>query len=243
MASGVSVALRTQMATLYATRALRLLVVLAGGALVLLLGLRFVGLLSADALEQVRHALLTVAVPLGGVLVAELPVREGLRSRTLLYPLMGPVGRSALLFARTLVAFGLLVLALGALLVLFGAASAATPWALGRELLALVLGAAAYVSVFGLVHLFTARGLVGGILFFVIVDSPVGRLPLTLRFLVPSAHVHAVAGLAPPSDLALALAVSEPNAFVSAAVLCVIAFVGFGLTAFRFSRMSLEELC
>lgn len=243
MLRGAGIAFRTHVAALTAARTQTLLLFGAGAALVVVAVAYFVGLIDDQELAAVRMGVLAPGVPLAAILVAELPLREGIAYRTLLYPLLGPVPRSTLAVVRTLVTMGLL--AVGALvpvlvLGLIGGVAAGT---LVRELGAAVLAAAAYAGLFGLLHLVTKRGLVAGLVLFGIVDQPLARLPFALRNLSPLAHVRIVAGHPLEYGFGLDLPEVASSAPVSALVLFVLAALATALTAVRFARRDIGELC
>jgi hypothetical protein len=205
--------------------------------------LHFTDLLGAAGLLSLRRLALIPGLPLAAVLAAELPLRDGLTHRTLLYPLLGPVGRATLLLVRTAVATVLLALAVGAVVLVLGLLGRAGPLALVRESAAVALAAVAYVSLMGFIHALTRRGLAAGLILLVVIDFPLGRLPFALRALTPSALVRAVAGHPVPVELPLQLPIAVIAPGRAAALLLITALVAFAATALHFARRDLGELC
>ena len=243
MFRGAGIALRTQLATLRAARAHRILFYVVVALLVVLVGGYLAGWLNEQTLRLLRGLVLLPGIPIAAVLVAEIPVRDGIGHRTLLYLLLGPVSRPALVTVRTIVAA--LVVALGAsLLVLaLGLVGGASFSDLLREMLAVLLASLAYTAMFGVLHMHTRRGLVAGLVLYAVLDAPLGRLPFALRNIAPSAHVSTVAGHSVQSDIPLPLPVHETPLGVAVGVLLAIFIVGTLVSALRFARKDLGELC
>jgi hypothetical protein len=172
-----------------------------------------------------------------------MPLRDGIRQRTLLYQLLGPAPRPVLAVVRTLMTSTLLAAGACALMlatrILGGAGLADYP----RETLAMVLGSFAYTGLFGLIHMIGRRGLIAGLAFYFIFDQPLGQLPFTLRRFSPSYHVSVLADRVIDMHLPVPVTAPEPSFLVSAIVLVVIAVVTTGAAAVLFTRKSLGELC
>jgi len=237
------IAARTLLATLWASRATKVLLVFSMAMLAVVgLGTR-VHWIHPSAVGSLRTTLLVPGLAIAAVLVAELPIRDGLAHRTLLYPLLGPVSRPVLALVRTLVTALLLAGGMGLLVVLLGIIAGVPDAGLGRELAAIVLGSLCYVGVFGLLHAVTRYGLVSGLGLALLADYPLCKVPFSIRNLAPATHVGKLAGLDLVDLHGLPLPVPETSLGLSLGVLVVVATLGVALTAMRFSRMNLEELC
>ena len=193
----VSTAFWTYIIPMVATRAMRIGLLLFALFALGVVALYATGAIASefmiDALHAMRHFLVMVAVPVGAVLLAEIPFRDGITHRTLLYPLLGPVPRTTLALVRVGVTGAVLALGAGLLLVLIRALLQDGMGFVPRELLAVCLGSFAYVALFSLVHLFNRRGLITGLVIVFLFDLPLGRLPFTLRNISPSYHVGVIA--------------------------------------------------
>lgn len=240
--SSLLVAARTLLATLWASRMSKLLL----GAAVLLLGIVAVGSrarwLGPGTAYDIRTTLIVPGLPVLAVSLAELPLREGLTQRTLLYPLLGPVSRSVLCLARTLVAALVLCVGLGSLTLLLRLFALEPTRGLAGELTAVALGSVSYVALFGLLHVLSKHGLVAG-LAVVLCDYLLAKVPFGIRSFAPAAHLANLADVWVVDTHGLPLAVSPIALPTSITVLCLIALLCALLTTWRFSRMDLQELC
>lgn len=247
MSRPVSIAFRAYVTPMMATRAMRaglLLFALSLGGLVLLfLGGMFSGDLRTAALLGARHFLVMVGLPVAAVIISEVSLRDGIQHRTLLYPLLGPVSRVTLALVRTGVTAVILGAAVTTLLALVRLLLGDGMQPLGREAVAAVLGAAAYVGIFGLLHLVHRRALVSGLVLLFLLDLPLGRVPFSLRNLSPSYHVGVIADQQDLLALPVQLAPPDSSAVLSAVVLAGIAAASIALTAALFRRKNLGELC
>jgi hypothetical protein len=236
------IAARTLLATLWASRATKLLL----GAGVLLLAAVAVGSraqwIDPGTAYGIRTSLLVPGLPLVAVSVGELPLRDGLTQRTLLYPLLGPVPRSLLCLVRTVMAALLLCLGMSALVLLLRPFSYAPTEGLGRELGAVALGSLCYLGLFGLLHVLTKHGLVTG-LGFALGDYLLGKVPFSMRGFAPAAHLANLADISIVDTHGLPLSVSPIALADSVLVLALVALVAGALTVWRFTRMDLPELC
>jgi hypothetical protein len=243
----VSTAFWTYVLPVTATRAMRIGLVLffvfAATVVVLFASGAFASDFMIDALYGMRHFLVMVVVPVGAVLLAEIPIRDGITHRTLLYPLLGPVPRITLALVRVAVTGALLSLGSAALLVLIRFLLREDLDWLPRELLSVVLGSFAYVSLFAFIHLIARRGLIAGLVVFFIFDAPLGRLPFTLRNLSPSYHTGVVAGQQESMQLPISVGMPETSLITSSLVLVAIAVVFAAAVAIGFKRKNLGELC
>lgn len=238
----VLVAAHTLLATLWAARVSKLLLVAAG----LLLAVVAVGWrahwIDPGMAYNIRTTLLVPGLPILAVSMAELPLRDGLTQRTLLYTLLGPVPRSLLCLVRTAVAALVLGVGLGALVLLLRLFSFAPTEGLGRELAAVALGSACYVGLFGLLHLLSKHGLVAG-LGVVLCDYLLAKVPFGMRGFAPAAHLANLADIWVVDTQGLPLKVSPIALPTSVVVLGAVALLGAALATWRFTRMDLEELC
>jgi hypothetical protein len=247
MREAVSVALWAYLVPLTSARALRIGFFLALGFLGLVglaVLLRPVAeTMSALSLERLREGAVLPGVPITALLLSEIPVRDGIRHRTLLYPLLGPVSRPVLSATRTVATALLAALGLSLLILVVQAVEGGEASVLGRELLAVVLGSAAYVSLFGILHLISGRGLIAGLAVYGLFDDPLGRLPFSLRNLSPSYHVRVLADQVTEIRLPVEVTVPEPSFLGSATFLIAAAALLTALGAYLFSRKQLGEIC
>ncbi|MFH1755052.1 MAG: hypothetical protein ABIA59_05060, partial [Candidatus Latescibacterota bacterium] len=148
----------------------------------------------SDALIGMRHFLVMAGLPVGAVLLSEIPIRDGITHRTLLYPLLGPMARTTHALVRLIVTSVLLAFAGAALLLLIRIILKDGFAFYPRELLSVTLGAFAYISLFGFVHLYNRRGLIAGLAIFFLMDLPLGKVPFSIRNMSPSYHMGVIAG-------------------------------------------------
>ena len=161
----ISIAFWTYLLPITSTRAFRV------GIVIFLLfigviGLGFmIGFFASNASEAMlsglRMFLVVPGLPVAAILFSEMALRDGIRQRTLLYPLLGPVPRTTMAVVRTLVTAALLVIGLSLLLLVVFALQRGEGGFPARELMAVLLGSFAYMGLFGLVHLVSRRGLIG----------------------------------------------------------------------------------
>jgi hypothetical protein len=243
----VSTAFWTYIIPMTATRGMRIGVLLFVLCALLLVALYLSGLIASDiitdALYGMRHFLVMVAVPVGAVILSEIPIRDGITHRTLLYPLLGPVPRLTLALVRFATTAVLLAIGTGLLLLLVCVLLREGFDMLPRELLAVTLGSFAYVALFGLVHLFNRRGLIVGLAVFFLFDAPLGRLPFSLRNISPSYHTGNLGGQEESMQLPIRFGMPDTSLLVSVFVLVAIAAVCGTLIAIGFRRKNLGELC
>lgn len=243
----VSIAFWTYIVPMAATRAMRIGLVLFALFLVVVALLFVTGMVASeiveDALYGMRHFLVMVAVPVGAILLSEIPIRDGITHRTLLYPLLGPVPRLTLALVRmattgaVLAAGTCLLLTIVRLLLRDGFGM------LPRELLSVTLGSFAYVCLFGAIHLVNRRGLVAGLAVFFLFDAPLGRLPFSLRNISPSYHTGVIAGQQESMQLPISFGMPDTSILISSLVLIAIAVFFGTLVAIGFKRKNLGELC
>lgn len=247
MSRAVSIAFWTYVTPILATRAMRvglLLFVSAASTFVALflsrvLSERFM----VETLEASRHFLIMLGLPVAGAVMSELPLRDGITHRTLLYPLLGPVPRSTFALVRTVVTAAVLAAGLVLLLLLVRLLLRDGLGFLPREALAVTLGALAYTGVFGALHVVNRRGLITGLVALFFFDIPLGTVPFAIRNLSLSYHVGVIAGQR--DDMALPIQLASPDASVafSAAVLIAVAALSIAATAWLFRRMDLGDVC
>lgn len=244
MSSPSAIAFRAYTATLFGRRALWIVIAIAALFTVGMVAAWMLGrVFSVETLEHVAAVALLPGVPVGALLLSEMPVRDGIRHRTLLYHLLAPVPRRTLLTVRTLVTAALLALIFGFTLIEVHVLDGGTWDALPGELFAVLLGSAVYVALFALLHLVTKHGLIGGLVLIFMIDIPLGMLPFGIRNLSPSYHVRVLADQVVQMDLPIPIQASPPHLVGSAITLAVIAVVALALGGWRFSRMNLGELC
>ncbi|HEX7878888.1 MAG TPA: hypothetical protein VF720_05730 [Candidatus Eisenbacteria bacterium] len=245
-ATQLGIALRTYLLPLPWTRAFRfsvlgVAVVYLVAMLIRMIGRQHSGEEGELSFEMAR-ALLMPGVPVFALLVSELPLREGLRHRTLLYPLLGPASRDAIALARagaTAVLFGLVFAVVVAGVAFIGGVPADR---LGSPLLATFLGGMAYVSIFGFLQLLVPRGLAAGMLWYFLLDEPIAKIPFELCRLSVAYHVrvlghdHEFFGI-PVSNFPA----EQPT--VSVLFLLGVTIVALLATVALFRRRNLEELC
>jgi hypothetical protein len=245
--NSVSIAFWTYVVPMTATRAMKL-----GLAGFVLLIFAVIGMYASggfgndfviDALYKMRQMIVMGAVPVGAVLLSEIPLRDGITHKTLLYPLLGPVPRITLALVRIVTTA--LVLAIGAIILVtlvrfflkqdFGM--------LPREILSVTLGSFAYMSLFSLVHLFNKRGLIFNLVVLFMFDLPAGRLPFSLRNISPSYHVGVIAGQEESMQLPISFGTVESSVLMSSVVLIGITVLFMSATAYFFKRKNLGDLC
>jgi hypothetical protein len=230
-----------------ATRAMRIglvLFVLFVATVVLLFMTGFISeWFGANALEGTRRFLAMMGLPVGAVLLSEMPIRDGVRHRTLLYPLLGPVPRVTLAVVRVVTTGAVLAVGTGLLLTLIRTLLQDGFGFLPRELLAVTLGSFAYVALFGFMHLYNRRGLIGGLVYLFIFDIPLGKVPFSIRNLSPSYHVGVVANQQESMQLPISFGQPETSVVVSALILLGIAVLFTAAIAMGFKRKNLGELC
>lgn len=196
-----------------------------------------------DLLYGMRHFLIMIGVPAAAILLSEIPIRDGITNRTLLYPLLGPVPRVTIAVVRVLVTGAMLSLGSGALLLLIRLLLRDGLGFLPRELLAVALGSFAYVSLFGLLHLYARRGLITGVAILFFYDIPLGRLPFSLRNLSLSYHVGVISEQGDSIQLPISFGAPESSVTMSALVLLGVAVVFCAAIALGFKRKKLGDLC
>lgn len=242
---GFRIAFWTYVLPMTSLRAIRIGVLLLLGLVGLVALAIALGAISKDATDAMLLALrgfvVFPGVPIGAILLSEMPIRDGIRHRTLLYPLLGPVPRPLLAIVRTLATGG--VLAVGGVLAYVLLYVFLREGNIGRDLLAVTLGSISYVAVFGLVHLLSDRGLMGGLAVFVLFDWPIGLLPLQLRNLSISYHLKVIADRDTIMQLPFSVGLPSQSLPLSCVLILVLGAVFLGITAFLFQRRNLGEIC
>lgn len=242
-----AIALRTFLIPITSSRGMKIGILALFGVLGLaglsLLVKPIAAVFTSAALSALRSLVIMPGLPLLAILYSEIPLRDGIRHRTLLYPLLGPVSRFTLAWVRTAATAALLAAMFSVGLVVLHLAQGAGFADLPRELLAVWLGAAAYVPLFGMVHLLVRRGLIVSLAIFVILDAPLAKFPFALRVLSPAYHTAAIAKVMKSFDLPVPLSPPETSLLVSVIVLASTAVVLTVAGAVLFSRKSLGELC
>jgi hypothetical protein len=201
------------------------------------------GLIPREMFESLHQSVIVFGIPLFATLFSELALRDGLVHRTLLYPLLGPASRREIAVARTL-ATGLVLFVGCGLLVTVIRFICEVPWnSYPRELGAILLASLAYVSIAGLIHLFTTKGLITSLVVFSILDHPIGRLPFAVRNLAPSYHTRVLTDQIDTYSLPISIDVSHTPAIGAVAYLVVLTAVVITATAIVFKRKNLGNLC
>jgi hypothetical protein len=243
----ISTAFWTFVIPMTATRAMRIGLVLFIGVVAVVLLLFMGGFLASgfvtEALYGMRFFVVMVALPVGAVLLSEIPIRDGITHKTLLYPLLGTVPRTTLALVRTAVTAVVLAAGASFLLLLIRVLLREDFGFLPREILAVTLGAFAYVALFGLMHLINRRGLIAGLVVVFFFDLPLGKLPFSLRNVSPSYHVGVIAEQDVSMQLPIAMGVPGSSVTLSAFILLGIAVAFGAATAWVFKRKGLGDLC
>jgi len=243
----ISTAFWTYVIPMTSTRAMKVGLLLFGLFLVAVVLAYTSGLFLAHfdeyTLVSMRHFLIMVALPVAAVLLSEMPIRDGITHRTLLYPLLGPVPRTTLAAVRLTVTGAILAVGISILLLLIRILLKDGLGFLPRELLAVFLGAFAYGSLFGFVHLYNRRGLIAGLVILFLFDIPLGRLPFSLRNISPSYHMGVIANQQEHMDLPIIFGLPATSVGLSALILAAIAVVFGAAIAIGFKRKHLGELC
>lgn len=242
-----SIAFWTFLFPMIATRAMRIGLVLFV-AFLAGLGLLFVsGFISSEFVTEgllgMRQFLVMAGIPVAAVLLSEIPIRDGITHRTLLYPLLGPVPRTTLAVVRVLVIGAVLALGGSALMLLIRVLLQDGFAFLPRELLSVTLGSFAYVAMFGFVHLYNRRGLITGLVILFLFDIPLGKVPFTLRNISPSYHMGVIADQQMSMQLPISFGQPATSVTMSALILVGIAVVFGVAVAAGFKRKNLGELC
>jgi hypothetical protein len=240
------IAYTTYVMPLTTARALRIVLIALPAFVAIVLFLFLLGKVFprvGDVLPGLRRLVIMPGVPLAAILLAELPLRDGIANRTLLYPLLGPTSRMTLAVVRTAVTAVVLAALSVFLVVLVGLLSGTSATRLWEEVLAVCLGSTAYISIFGLIHLVSRRGLLAGLAVFALLDEPLGRIPFALRNLAPSRHVRVLSGHESLIKLPVMVGHQSSSETASALLLVALALAGAALTAVLFNRKNLGELC
>lgn len=243
----ISTAFWTYIIPMTSTRAMKVGLLLFGLFLISVVFVFMGGFLAPNYVFNImvgmRHFLIMVGVPVGAVLLSEMPIRDGITHRTLLYPLLGPVPRTTQAIVRVVVTSAILAIGTSLLLVLIRILLKDDFGFLPRELLAVFLGAFAYVALFGFVHLYNRRGLIAGLVILFIFDVPLGRLPFSLRNISPSYHMGIIANQEENMELPIIFGLPDSSVTVSALILLAITVVFSVIIAVGFKRKHLGELC
>ncbi len=243
----ISTAFWTYIIPMTSTRAMKIGLLLFGLFLISVVFVFMSGFLAPNYVFNImvgmRHFLIMVGVPVGAVLLSEMPIRDGITHRTLLYPLLGPVPRTTQAIVRVVVTSAILAVGTSLLLVLIRILLKDDFGFLPRELLAVFLGAFAYVALFGFVHLYNRRGLIAGLVILFIFDVPLGRLPFSLRNISPSYHMGVIANQEEHMELPIIFGLPDTSITMSALILLAIAVVFSVIIAVGFKRKHLGELC
>jgi ABC-2 type transport system permease protein len=241
------IALKTYLAPMTSTRAFKIggLIFLSFLLLVLLAALvkPVAAFLAQASLDHLRKGSILPGVPLAALLLSEIPIRDGIRHRTLLYPLLGPVSRPVLALVRTLATAVLVALAMTALWILVRLVQGPGAEPATGQLLAIWLGSGAFVGMFGLIHVLSRRGLLIGLAYYGLFDDPLARLPFALRNLSVSFHMRVLAHQQSEFQLPIMLTPAHTPAWVAALLLIGLGTAFVAATAILFKRKPLGELC
>jgi hypothetical protein len=243
----ITTAFWTYIIPMTGTRAWRIGVVLTVLFAAVIVLMYFGGFLASyffeEALRGMRHFLIMVAVPVGAILLSEIPIRDGITHKTLLYPLLGPVPRTTLAVVRIVVTGAILAVGSSLLLFLIRALLGEGFGFFPREMASVFLGSFAYVALFGLIHLYNRRGLIAGLAFLFIFDKPVGLLPFNLRNISPSYHVGVISNQQEGMVLPIRIGGPPTSETVSILVLLGILVVFSAAIAWGFKKKNLGDLC
>jgi len=239
----VAIAFWSYLAPISSSRALKWIVLSVIGILGMTLIGFFTGIIEQEALADLRAVAIVPGLPVAAALLSEMALRDGITHRTLLYPILGPVSRTTLAIIRTTAtALILSAFALSTLIVLH--VLSGRSWTnLPQELVAIVLGSFAYVCIFGLVHMWSKRGLVVALALFGIFDHSIGLLPFAIRKLSPSYYLRRLGDVEETLQIPIAIDMEDASMIESALILLLIAAVAMAITAFLFRRKPLGELC
>jgi hypothetical protein len=193
-------------------------------------------------LRALKDGAIVPGVPLLAILLSEMPIRDGIRQQTLLYPLLGPVPRRVTAVVRTAATAVLLAVGVTFVMVLLQVLQGESLGSLGGELLGVWLGSAAYIALFGAIHLVLRRGLIGGLVIFSL-DFALSYVPFSLRNLSPCYHLRVLADQLVEMDLPIPIATPPSSLLTSSIILAVTAVVLSGVGGFLFSRKNLGDLC
>jgi len=236
----VTIALTTYLGPMTSSRGWRWSLFFAGGFLVFA-GIALFG--PSGTVTGLQDGLFLPGLPFIAVILSEIPLRDGIRHRTLLYPLLGPVPRRTLALVRTAATALLLAAGAGALVFLLAFFPGARTDTVFRDLLAALLGAAAYIGLFGLAQIVWRRGGIVCLAFLILFDIPLGLVPLAIRNLSPSHHLQVVMGRDVWETLPIPLSPPPSSVPVSILILLGVAVVSSLLTAHVFTRRNLGEIC
>jgi hypothetical protein len=197
----------------------------------------------SDALMGMRHFLIMVGVPVGAVILSEMPIRDGITHKTLLYPLLGPVSRTTLVVTRIVVTGAILAVGSSLMLLLIRALLGDGFGFFPRELLSVFLGSFVYVALFGFIHLYNRRGLIAGLVILFVFDKPLGMLPFSLRNISPSYHMGVISNQQEGMDLPIRIGAPASSEVVSVFVLLGILLVFSAAIAYGFKKKDLGDIC
>lgn len=242
-----TIALRAYLIPMASARALRIAVfILLGflGLVGLALLLRPISeFFSSATLERLGRMVVIPGIPLMAILLSEMPLRDGIRQQTLLYSLLGPPSRFTLAWVRTLTTAVVLAVGGSVAVILISLVQGGGLTGIPRELLAIWLGAGAYIGLFGLIHLILRRGLIANLAIYLLLDESLGRVPFAIRNLSPAYHMRVLADQLMEIKLPIALAAPPTSVTVSAVVMILLAVVFTVAAAYLFTRKGLGELC
>jgi hypothetical protein len=228
---------------LAASRALKIVVLATVGALgIIFLGFGL-GWIDQGAAGLLRGFAVVPGIPVGAAILAEMSLRDGITQRTLLYPLLGPVPRPTLAVVRTLGTSVILATFVGISVILLHILSGRGWSDLPQELLGIALGSAAYVSLFGIIHLMNRRGFIICLAIYGLFDHAIGMLPFALRTIAPSHHLRVLGGAEETFAIPIVLDMPEGTVPGSALFLLVMVVASLAVTGFLFARKPLPELC
>ncbi|NNF05699.1 MAG: hypothetical protein HKN21_02955, partial [Candidatus Eisenbacteria bacterium] len=196
-----------------------------------------------EALDSLRKLLIAPGIAIAAILFSELPIRDGIRQRTLLYPLLGPVPRWILVVVRTVATGAILAFSAIILLLIIRFLHGEGLSQLPQEAMAIALASFAYTGLFGVVHMVTKRGLFAGLATLLIFDSPLAQLPFGIRRLSLSYHTQVLGDQLVELQLPVDLGTPENSVVLSAITLLIMAAVFIGIASFLFSKKPLGELC
>jgi hypothetical protein len=239
----LNIAFQSCLAPMASARAIKIALIISILFLAVVITGRVLGFVDADDLANLRAIALIPGLPIAAIILSEMALRDGISHKTLLYPLLGPVSRPALALVRTLVTALILIVGMTLVLLILHFLRSAGWSSFPREFYSVLLGALAYTGAFSIIHLFTKRGMIISLALYFIFDHFIGQIPFSLRNMVPSYHLRILTNLEETFQLPIPISLDSGTAGEASIYLLIMAVIGYGLTAYIFSKKNLGELC